>query len=789
MIARLTLLLFMFCSLTHFSQSIVIEPYLQDAEPTSMVIMWETDSDNSTLVEYGLNTLLGMSVGGSSIIGNGSSQIHTAVLTGLAPETRYFYKVITGTVSSSIYEFITPALPAAENNTNLIAMSDMQRDWGNPTIFNQLIQNGVMSFVQDSLGNDLPANLQMVIIPGDLVDNGLNYSEWESTFFDPQHPLFSYVPVYPVLGNHENNTASYFKYFHLPNNGSVGYEEHWWFKDHSNVRIIGLNSNGAYQIAEQLLWLDTVLNTAAADTNIDFVFVQLHHPYHSELWPPGNTAYTGMVIPKLENFSTASGKPSIHFFGHTHGYSRGNSRDHNHMMVNVATAGGNIDFWGEYAAIDYPEYIESMDEYGFVYVTVEAGVNPKLILKRFNMGDGAVLSPISLEDLIVIRKNNNSPNTPIGLFPAVNELVNPDCLILKATDFLDMDNDEHGAAHWQISNSCSDFSAPVFDSWKQYKNSYNEIDWQFGDDLTDEMVTSLLPNTSYCWRVRYRDKSLAWSNWSSPISFTTDSSMLTANLLTNIGAESGTTNWTATAGVIESLVAGECAGTSPYAGTKYFAVGAICVESAFGSANQVVDVSLYSSDIDNGVSIAHFGGYLRDYSGADIPSFSLQFLDGPGNLIVSTDTTQDANAAWQLVQNTWAIPAGTRNIRYIIMGTRTAGTDNDSYFDELFLKLNLAGDSCSQYNPSVNIRKEIETQQLKVYPNPVENTAILNVPNTNGAHLTLKLFNATGQIIKEYDHVHGPTFIFHREQLKSGLYYVVAYENKHKIGYSKLTIR
>ena len=89
-------------------------------------------------------------------------------------------------------------------------------------MFNQVIQNGVMVYVQDSLGNDLPANLQMVIIPGDLVDNGLNYAEWESTFFDPQHPLFSYVPVYPVLGNHENNTSSYFKYFHLPDNGSVG---------------------------------------------------------------------------------------------------------------------------------------------------------------------------------------------------------------------------------------------------------------------------------------------------------------------------------------------------------------------------------------------------------------------------------------------------------------------------------------------------------------------------------------------------------------------------------------
>ena len=134
----------------------------------------------------------------------------------------------------------------------------------------------------------------------------------------------------------------------------------------------------------------------------------------------------------------------------------------------------------------------------------------------------------------------------------------------------------------------------------------------------------------------------------------------------------------------------------------------------FGSANQVVDVSTFSSEIDNGLSIAKFGGYLRDYSGSDIPSFAVEFLDGSNTLISGTDTTQDINASWKLVQDSWAIPAGTRNIRFIIMGTRTAGTDNDSYFDELFLKLNLEGDSCSQYNPSVGTGPSKETELLTV---------------------------------------------------------------------------
>ncbi len=458
-------------------------------------------------------------------------------------------------------------------------------------------------------------------------------------------------------------------------------------------------------------------------------------------------------------------------------------------MVNVATAGGNIDFWGEYAQIDYPEFIQSDDEYGFVYVAVEAGANPKFTLKRFNMGDGTTLDPYSLEDLVTIKKNNNSPITPIGLFPATNDVVNPDCVILKANDFVDPDNDGFGAAHWQLSTSCGDFTTPLIDSWNQYKNSFNEIDLQAGDDLTDEGVTNLTPSTNYCWRVRYRDKSLAWSAWSTPIPFSTGPSSETANLLTNSGAENGTTDWIATAGVLEALTAGECSGTTPYAGTKYFAAGALCVENAFGSANQVVDVSTYATEIDNGTAIAKFGGYLRDYNGTDIPAFALQFLDGSSALISGTDTTQDINANWNLNQDSWAVPAGTRNIRFIIMGTRTSGADNDSYLDELFLKLNLNGDSCSQFDITAGIEPSNETEQLLVYPNPVTNSAIVNIPNTNGEHLVAKLFNSSGQVVKEMHHVHGPTFTLNRGELATGMYFLVIYKEEKRIGFAKVIMK
>ena len=75
------------------------------------------------------------------------------------------------------------------------------------------------------------------------------------------------------------------------------------------------------------------------------------------------------------------------------------------------------------------------------------------------------------------------------------------------------------------------------------------------------------------------------------------------NLILNNGAEDGISNWTATAGVIESLGPGECAGGNPYSGSKYFGLGALCVDNAFGSAFQDQNISTFSAVVDSGLAI------------------------------------------------------------------------------------------------------------------------------------------------------------------------------------------
>jgi len=518
----------------------IIQPFLQNLSSNKVTIVWEANACDSSVLEWGESLPLSYSILASSIQSSTNSCIYSATIENLISNTVYNYKAINGSYSSKILSFLTPSISLAEKSTRLIAISDMQKDNSHPDVFQNIIDNGIISHIETNFNGSLIHDLQMILIPGDLVDNGNNHEEWVNDFFDAGKNLFSYVPVYPVLGNHENNSTYFFDYFDLPKNGSSGFKEHWWFKDQSNIRIIGMDSNWDYQIPTQLEWLDSVLNSTVNDTVIDFVFVQLHHPHHSELWPVGNTDFTGLVINKLEDFTNLSGKPSVHFFGHTHGYSRGQSKDHRHLMVNVASAGGNIDYWEEYFQQDFEEYSISQDEYGFVLVEINAGSNPYFVLKRFSLGDQYQSKNNTLEDSICIKFNPIKPLTPIAQSPVNKNIVSPDGFLLKGSPFYDSDNDGHGATHWQISIDSTSFSSPIIDYWIQYQNIYKEVDLLEGNNLTEHQINTLLPNNKYYWRFRYRDKGLNWSDWSAIETFNTDSAYSNWNLYPNPSQDNAT---------------------------------------------------------------------------------------------------------------------------------------------------------------------------------------------------------------------------------------------------------
>lgn len=776
---------FSFWAMLGRAQEVSVRPYIQNAEPNSVYIMWETNDGEESVVEWGLSDQLGESTAGSMQTTQGGGNLHTVQLQGLERFTRYYYRVRTGSFVSDVYYFKTPPFASDNESFRFAAMSDMQRDGNNPTKWEEIVNDGVIAYLEDNFGSEISDELALLMIPGDLVDNGLNYNEWQNEFFGPASTLLSYVPVYPVPGNHELNTTFFFQYFNLPDNGTPGFEEHWWFKDYGNIRIIGLDSNFPFTNQAQLDWLETTLNQTCQDEDIDFVFAQLHHPYHSELWTPGNLDYTGDVISLLEDFSTDCGKPSVHFFGHTHAYSRGQSRDHKHVMVNVATGGGAIDNWGEFPQFDYDEFSVSYDEFGFVMVEVIPGDDPHFILKRLSFGDDDVILDNVLRDSLVIRMNETAVQIPNPVFPVNTEVI-PDCIELKADAFDMLNVSGHGQAHWQLVNFNGSFDDPAFESWKNYENIYYEVDTQADDDLTDELVFNLSPNSIYKWRVRYRDRELNWSDWSEDAIFTTGDAIQSLNLLNNSGAEENTTYWQAVEGNIEALTAGECNGIDPYAGFRYFAVGGVCDDAAFGRAHQDIDVIEWSEEIDAGGYGASWGGYLSNWGGSDVPAIQLIFLDESEVEIGSTEVISNINSNWTFYSQWNEAPEGTRTIRFELTGTRNSGADNDSYFDELFLRVGGEFDDCAQFTSSVIERQKLSN--FRVYPNPATDLAILDFGKVITDPVVLA-HDQRGQLVELKVEMKEQQVILDCSGLSSGIYMLQVFSGAELLGGSRLVVQ
>lgn len=754
------------------AQTFKVQPYPQDVTTNSAYILWETNSGTESIVEWGLTNSLGNSTSGTSYAATDNvSKMHEVQITGLNADTKYYYRVKTGSALSAIYRFNTNPTPESEKSFSFVAVSDMQNDNANPNIFYQINHDGILNYFNTNYGGNIEDHLGLILTGGDLVMSGTTYSQWQQTYFTPAEGLIQYVGNYPILGNHEINSTNYFNYFHLPANGPSGYNEHTWFKDYSNVRFIGLDSNFEvvnYQTQAQLDWLTTTLNDAATNTNIDFVVLMLHHPYKSELWTPGEVAYTGQVITKLEQFTNSTGKPTMHLFGHTHGYSRGQSKNAKHIWMDIATAGGNIDYWGEYPNADYQEFSKSEDEYGFVVFEVTAGTNPKIVAKRLSRGDESTPKDNVLTDTFTLYKNPKTVNTPIAEFP-VNQTIFLECVEFRASDFSAPDpNSEHGQTEWQVHTS-NDFSNPLFDSWKNYENWYYNVDHQATDDLTNETILGLQPNTTYWWRVRYRDKEFNWSEWSNPVSFATGNSAYSDNLLTNPGAEDGMTGWTIQEGNVESLTNGQCGSPAPYAGSKLFAAGGICTDTPVGRATQTVNVTAYASLIDTGNYQVNFGAYMRDWESLDIPQIKIYFLNASNSQIGESSWLTHNTPTWTLKEDYINIPVATRFIKFEMKGVRNNGNDNDSYIDNTFMKLGSESIDCSGL--SINIEN---TDDFEIFPNPMKNSTKIIVNNKK--NIALKFTDLSGKKIEVNTESNENYIEIFKEGLQSGIYLVTILE-------------
>ncbi|MCV6604350.1 MAG: metallophosphoesterase [Porticoccaceae bacterium] len=289
----------------------VVKPYLQYSTKTTIRMLWETTVPAGSRVEYGeavdgatspqLNRVQEL---------DGKRLMHEVELTGLKPETNYFWRVVSAADKGEPLVSDTYTFKAVVNDDTAFMFAlvgDPQQSSKAPWAWDR---------VSKKIWQERP---NFVVVAGDLVDWGYNKNEWVDEFLEPGHELMSRIPLYTVLGNHEGDADYYYQYMANPPP-----EYRYTFK-YGNAEFFMIDTNkDVSEGSDQYNWLEQQLARSTATWKIA---VHHHPPYSAEENDHGETFHGGT---SRHHHHQARDLPALYdrfgvdfsLFGHTHVYER-----------------------------------------------------------------------------------------------------------------------------------------------------------------------------------------------------------------------------------------------------------------------------------------------------------------------------------------------------------------------------------------------------------------------------------------------------------------------------------
>lgn len=365
-------------------------PYLQQTTTTEVTVVFDLDEPDSAEVRFGQQAV------DEQVTTSQSSGTHHEVrITGLAPNTQYVYAVEVSTGLEGYQEYSLQTAVEADEPFSLIVMGDTRSDHDQHAI-------GVTAM--------LPEDVRLMINTGDLVADGEVSEQWD-TFFEIETPLISEIPLFPVVGNHDDDgegAVNFREAFALPNN------ELYYSFDYGNVHFVMLDGHASTEIVcerdgqlmiecfdePQLQWLEADLSEVCGRTEPPWIFVAIHAgPFSSEPNRTGN----GQMRDLLPLFAQ-SGVTAI-FSGHDHYYERGASEQ---GIPYVITGGAGAGLYDIDDPCPFPHTVATnASEYH--YVVLEVGSDAiRLTAKR---PDGTVLDEAVIDTPRGCRPPETAPPT------------------------------------------------------------------------------------------------------------------------------------------------------------------------------------------------------------------------------------------------------------------------------------------------------------------------------------------------------------------------------------------
>ncbi len=316
-------------------------PYLQDGTPDSIVVRWRTGVASDSRVRYGTTE-------GSLTLAADDPAVtteHVVRLTGLQPDTRYYYSV--GTVAAEQaggdpdHFFVTSPVPGTSRPTRIWVLGDSGTANGNA----RAVRDAYMG-----LAGSGATDLWLML--GDNAYPSGTDAQYQAAVFDMYPEMLRSAVLWPTLGNHDGysadsatQTGPYYDVFTLPTQGEAGGlpsgTEAFYSFDYGNIHFICLDSfdTDCSPGGAMMTWLEA----DSMSTSREWIVAFWHHPPYSRGSHDSDTE-TELIqmrtnaLPVLE----AAGVDLV-LTGHSHAYERSFLLDGHYGSSTTFTEGMKVD--------------------------------------------------------------------------------------------------------------------------------------------------------------------------------------------------------------------------------------------------------------------------------------------------------------------------------------------------------------------------------------------------------------------------------------------------------------
>ncbi|MCM2358192.1 MAG: metallophosphoesterase family protein, partial [Geobacteraceae bacterium] len=351
------MLVFTLCATAAFA-GIRKGPYLMfEGANTSMSVLWQTDATESNTLRWGTDT--SYSLGSTTVGVYGSDFQHKYTITGLQPDTKYYYEVA-GYGSGSF----RTAPAATATSLKLFAYGDSRTYPANhETVANRMRAK----YAAD------PAFQTILLHDGDFIGSDTE-SDWTSMYFVsgssyPQmRALQAEMPVIGARGNHEGTGAVYKKYFPYPYAAN-----YYWSFDYGPVHFVVIDNYASFTSGSaQYNWL---VNDLASTTKPWKIILE-----HDPAWGAGthsnNTSIQSALHPLFKQYGI-----DLIINGHNHNYARALVEGKNY----ITTGGGGASLYTPDPS--YPNIVKVDKSYHHT----EIDINGSTLTSTARRADGTVI--------------------------------------------------------------------------------------------------------------------------------------------------------------------------------------------------------------------------------------------------------------------------------------------------------------------------------------------------------------------------------------------------------------